>query len=89
MEFTWQDNKRRINQQKHDFDFADASLVFAGPTLTREDQRLAYDEPRYNTTGLLGSRVVVICHTETENSIHIISMRKAERHEIEDFFSYL
>ena len=33
--------------------------------------------------------IVTICHTETEDEIHIISMRKAELHEIETLSRYL
>ena len=89
MEFTWHDTKRQKNRRKHSLDFADGASVFAGPTVTYEDTRNRYGERRFNTTGLLGTSVVVITHTETDDSIHIISMRKAENHEIEDFFSYL
>jgi uncharacterized DUF497 family protein len=32
---------------------------------------------------------VTISHTETENDIHIISMRKAESHEIDTLSHYL
>jgi uncharacterized DUF497 family protein len=32
---------------------------------------------------------VTICHTESEDEIHIISMRKAELHEIETLSRYL
>ena len=46
-------------------------------------------EQRFNTTGLMGVSVVVITHTETENKIHIISMREAENHETRKFFSNL
>jgi uncharacterized DUF497 family protein len=33
--------------------------------------------------------IVTICHTETEDEIHIISMRRAELHEIETLSRYL
>ena len=39
--------------------------------------------------GCWGLVVVVITHTETEDEIHIISMREAENHETRQFFSYL
>jgi len=32
--------------------------------------------------------VVCICHTETDEEIRIISMRKAENHEAVQFFQY-
>jgi hypothetical protein len=89
MVFTWNATKRRINRHKHGLDFADAEQVFAGPTLTHEDPRVDYDEQRFNSTGLLGAQAVVITHTETEDTIHVISMREAQPHEIKEFFSYL
>ena len=46
-----------------------------------------YGETRFNTMGLLGVAVLVICHTESESEIRIISMRKAEQNETELFFS--
>ncbi|SFI74676.1 BrnT family toxin [Nitrosomonas sp. Nm34] len=70
-------------------DFADAELVFAGYTLTRQDKRFAYDEFRFPTIGLLGVEVMVIAHTETVDEIRIISMRKAERYEQENNFASL
>lgn len=36
-----------------------------------------------------GAAIVTICHTESEDEIHIISMRKAELHEIEILSRYL
>ena len=89
MKFSWQDAKRKANLKKHGYDFSDAESVFSGPTLTEEDTRDYEGEQRFNTTGLIGTHVIVICHTETEEEIHIISMRKAEPHENLKFFSYL
>ena len=89
MKFTWQESKRLANLKKHGLDFADAESVFNGPTLTEEDRRDYAGEQRFNTTGLVGMQAVVICHTETREEIHVISMRKAEPHEIRNFFSYL
>lgn len=54
-----------------------------------EDARDYDGEQRFNSTGFLGAAIVTICHTETENEIHIISMRKAELHEIEILSRYL
>lgn len=89
MRFTWHEPKRQINLKSHDLDFADAEAVFNGPTMTDEDRRNYRGEQRFNTLGLLGVAVVVICHTETDDEIHIISMRHAENHETRKFFSYL
>ena len=89
MKFTWDETKRQANLKKHGLDFADAELVFAGYTLTRQDKRFAYDEFRFYTIGLLGVEVMVIAHTETVDEIRIISMRKAERYAQENNFASL
>lgn len=89
MNFVWHESKRRANLKKHGFDFADAEQVFAGPTLTEEDTRGYSGEQRFNTTGFLGARIVTICHTESADEIRIISMRKAELHEIETLSRYI
>ena len=41
------------------------------------------------TLGLLRGIVVIIVHTETEDEIHVISMRKAEKDEQRNYFSNL
>jgi len=60
-------------------DFADAELVFAGPTFSFEDDRQDYGEQRRPTLGVLRGKVLVIVHTEGEDEIHIISMREADK----------
>jgi uncharacterized DUF497 family protein len=89
MRFTWHEPKRQRNLKKHGLDFPDAKQVFRGPTFTFEDNRFAYGEQRWVTLGLLGERVVVIAHTETEDEIHVISMRKADNDEQILFFTNL
>jgi len=89
MKFTWNAAKRIANLKKHGFDFADAERVFSGPTFTVEDARDYDGERRFNSTGFFGTAIVTICHTEIEDEIHIISMRKAELLEIEILSRYL
>ncbi len=89
MNFTWQESKRASNLVKHGFDFQQAQLVFNGPTMTLEDARDYQGEQRFNTTGFLGIAIVTICHTETDDNIHVISMRKAQPHEIDTLSRYL
>ena len=89
MDFIWDPEKRLANQKKHGLDFADAERVFSGYTLTRQDHRFSYGEVRFSTMGLLGDAVVVIAHTESDQEIRVISMRKAVSHEREKYFTYL
>jgi len=89
MRFTWHEPKRQSNIKKHGLDFCNAETVFAGPTFTFEDNRQNDGEQRWVTLGLLGLRVVVIVHTETETEIRLISMREANNNEQSLFFRNL
>ena len=89
MRFTWHEAKRESNLKDHGLDFVDAREVFAGPTFTYQDDRFDYGEERFVTLGLLRGIVVSIVHTETPRRIHIISFRKATKHEQAIFFKNL
>lgn len=89
MRFTWHEPKRQSTRQRRGLDFAEAEIVFAGPTFTFEDDRDDYGEQRWVTLGMLRTKVVVIVHTETADEIRIISMREANRNEQRLFFSNL
>jgi uncharacterized DUF497 family protein len=84
--FTWSEAKRQANLKVHALDFLEAQKVFEGPTFTFEDDRFQYGERRFVTLGLLGGVPVSIVHTETPDRIHIISFRKATKHEQTIFF---
>jgi uncharacterized DUF497 family protein len=81
MRFSWDEKKRRSNLKNHGLDFVDAPRVFEGPTFTFEDDRFAYGERRFVTLGFLADIAVSIVHLETSSRIHVISFRKATRHE--------
>jgi len=89
MRFSWDERKRRLNLKEHGLDFVDAPSVFEGPTFTFEDDRFAYDEQRFVTLGLLKGIAVSLVHTETPSRIHVISLRKATRHEEAILFDQL
>ena len=82
----WDERKRRTNLKRHGFDFVDTEEVFTGVTFTYEDDRFPYGEQRLVTLGLLRGVVVSIVHTEQDDHIHIISMRKATKREREIYF---
>ncbi len=89
MRFTWHEQKRQATLQRRGLDFADAEMVFAGTTFTFEDDRMDYPEQRWVTLGLLRGTVVVLVHTESEDEIRVISMRKAEKDEQRLYFHNL
>ena len=49
--------------------------------MTREDKRQDYGEQRLVCFGLLKSEVVLMIYTERPKGPHLISLRKAEKHE--------
>ena len=65
---------------------ADAKKVFAGPLVLFEDQRSDYGEQRVIGIGSLGALVALIVHVESDATIHVISMRKADNHETNLFY---
>lgn len=89
MKFAWDEKKRKSNIRKHGLDFIDAEIVFAGATFTFADDRFDYGEQRFITTGLLRGMVVVIAHAERAETIRVISMRKANKHEQATYFQNL
>ena len=84
---TWDEPKRLQNIEERGLDFADAEGIFDGPVISQEDTRVAYGEQRINVLGLLGERVVHMTYTERIESLHVISLRKATKHEARYFFS--
>lgn len=86
MRFTWHESKRKSNLKKHGLDFADAEKVFAGPMAVFEDARDPHGEQRMIGIGLLDCLTVSIVHVESDETIRIISMRKADGDEINLFY---
>ncbi len=81
MTFIWDEAKRLANIAKHGLDFVDALRVFDTPLVLFEDDRHDYGEQCMIGIGLLESLVVLVVHVESETSIRIISMRKADSNE--------
>jgi uncharacterized DUF497 family protein len=78
---TYDESKRDANIKNHGFDFVGCEVVFDGFTITREDKRDAYGETRLQTLGLWNGVVVFVVHTPRIDVDHVISIRKAEKHE--------
>jgi uncharacterized DUF497 family protein len=82
MNYVWDPNKAAANLDKHRFRFADAVAVFSdGFALTVADDFT--DEERFVTIGLdaFGQLLVVVYTWRGDETIRIISARKATRYE--------
>jgi uncharacterized DUF497 family protein len=85
MEIKYDPAKRAKTLAERGLDFEDAVHIFAGATLTIEDDRCDYREIRYQTFGLLNDRLVALVWTPRGEARHIISMRKANEREQKKF----
>jgi len=82
MRLEWDKTKNRANIRKHGLDFADAEEVFRGVLLAEADTREDYGERRWSGLGQIRGRTVKIVFSERDpETIRIISLRKATRHE--------
>jgi uncharacterized DUF497 family protein len=82
MRFTWDERKCRVNRQKHGVDFADVPVMFDLPMVTFLDRKKECGEDRWVGIGWLADMLAVIVYTERDdNTIRIVSARKANRHE--------
>ena len=78
---TWDEVKRKLNSKKHGLDFAGCDAIWDHFTVTREDIREDYGEARQVCFGILRNEVVVMVYTERLEGSHVISLRRAEKHE--------
>jgi len=83
MQFVWDEAKAKRNLEKHGITFAEATLVFSDPfALTFDDAAHSIDEQRWITFGMINVKGhVVVCHTEGDLVIRIISAREMTKSE--------
>jgi len=91
LRFSWDEKKNRSNQQKHRVSFEEAQTAFYDENAKiYDDPDPSSDEDRFILLGVSSRlRVLVVCHCyrETESVIRIISARKADRQEQEDYLT--
>lgn len=82
MRFEWDKEKNNANIRQHGLDFADAWEIFMSPMITGLDDRFEYGEDRWIAIGMLQTNVVVVVFVERgEDTIRLISLRKALSYE--------
>lgn len=81
MQIEFDTAKRTATLEARGLDMARADEVFAGPTLTVEDDRQDYGEDRLITIGFLEATMVVLVWTPRDGAHRVISMRKANERE--------
>ena len=83
MRFTWDARKAAANLRKHGVSIEEASTVFRDTlSATGLDPDHSIGEHRFVTFGISKQgRLIVVSHTEEDNTIRIISARLATRQE--------
>jgi uncharacterized DUF497 family protein len=91
LSFEWDDEKAASSLRKHGIPFEYAARVFLDVRRCDwEDDRKDYGEERRITVGYVDERLLVVTYTEQgEQTIRLISARKATRHEQESHHDHL
>jgi uncharacterized protein len=87
VEFEWDEAKARANWKKHGVTFPQAARVFLDPQrIERRDDR-NYAEERFLTVGRVDEFEILLTYTARSNVTRVISARKANRYEREEYWS--
>ncbi len=86
---TWDQPKRLSNIKDHGLDFVGCEVVFDGPVVAWDDDRVVYGELRINLLGWLHGALVHMTYTERDDDFYVISLRKAVKHEIRYFITQI
>ncbi|NBD35257.1 MAG: BrnT family toxin [Chloroflexi bacterium] len=87
LQFQWNAQKAISNKKKHRITFTEAATVFQDPlALIFDDEEHSEEEYREIIIGHSNrNRILIVSFTERHNVIRIISARKADRGEREDY----
>ena len=91
--FVWDRKKAEINLKRHKVSFEEAQTIFSDPNARMIfDPEHSSDEDRFILLGIsAGLRLLVVCHCYQEDDmvIRIISARKANKNEQQQYGSFL
>ena len=86
-EFEWDDAKAAANWRDHGVSFHHAIKAFRDRfAVERFDDRQDYGEERINLLGMCEGVILHVTYTERDEQTWIISARRAERHEQDDYY---
>jgi uncharacterized protein len=87
VEFEWDEEKARSNLKKHGIAFSLATRIFADDArFERLDEGQDYGEERWLTVGLIAGVEIAVVFTSRGDVARLISARKAERDEREEYW---
>ena len=87
LRFEWDERKNALNQKKHGVSFEEAAVVFKDPKRVEMfDVKHSIFEDQLITIGLGDSILLKVFFTERNNSIRIITARKAKKKDKEEYY---
>ena len=92
IQFDWDERKNAANIKKHGVSFEEAQTVFLDENAIRYfDPDHSQDEDRFIMLGMsFKLRILVVCHCyrSSDSIIRIISARRANKKEAQDYWNY-
>ncbi|MEQ5838910.1 BrnT family toxin [Paraburkholderia acidicola] len=85
MDITFDQDKNRANVEKHGVWLNAAELLDWSSVMAYVDTRRDYREIREVGFGIIENRLYCIVFTQRGNTMHIISMRKANKREVKSY----
>ena len=83
----WDPAKDRANQRKHGISFEIAKEVFQDENRVEVFDDRDYGEERWAAIGAAGRNILYVVYTERPAGIRLISARKADPDDEEDYFA--
>lgn len=81
MEFEFDENKSKINQEKHGIDFVEAQQLWIDPNKIELSAKTE-DEPRFMVIGKIGGKHWSAIITYRQTKIRLISVRRSRTNEV-------
>ena len=85
MAITFDVAKNERNISTRGISFESAELFAWGSALIVEDTRKDYGERRFQALGLIEDRLHMLVFTPRESNVHVISLRKASKREVDRY----
>jgi uncharacterized protein len=86
-EFEWDDAKAAENWRRHGVTFRQGAEALGDPFASEEiDDRQDYGEERINAIGMRRGVILHVTYTHRGDRIRIISVRRATKHEQDDYY---
>jgi hypothetical protein len=83
MEYQWDDEKCEKNVETHGIHFLAVFSFDWDSALVIFDDRFVYNEQRFKALGMIKNRLHVLIFTYREQEIRVISLRKANKRELD------